>query len=193
MAHYSPLASPVLQIVWPENWIAGNAECPYFMVTVDGVHRFEPKHPKWSKNPQMYSRKHNRSAVNYYELGIAIWEDRLVWISGPHPASMHDGTIFRIPGGRKDKIPAGKRVVADSAYRGSKDVVSLTNPRDTPDVRKTKSRARTRHEGFNKRLKVFESISARFRHGVAQHEVVFEAVCVIAHYQMELGSPLFDV
>jgi hypothetical protein len=92
----SPLTSPVLQIVSLENWIAGNAECPYFMVTLDGVHcdTFEAKHPKWSKNPQMYSHKHNRSAANY-ELGIAIWEDRLIWISGPHPASMHDGTIFQ--------------------------------------------------------------------------------------------------
>jgi hypothetical protein len=60
-----------------------------------------------------------------YELGVAIYSSRLVWIAGPFPASSHDLTIFR--GGRADqepkdpnalffKIPEGKKGIGDSAY-----------------------------------------------------------------------------
>ena len=42
------------------------------------------------------------------------------------------------------------------------------------------------------RLKTFKSISGKFRNGLGKHKD-FEAVCVIAQYQMENGSPLYDV
>ena len=106
---------------------------------------------------------------------------------------MDHPVVYQMPGGLKEKIPAGKKVIADSAYRKSKDVVTTRNPRDDPDVRRLKTRARMRHEGFNGRLKTFKSISGKFRHGLGKHKEVFEAVCVIAQYQMENGSPLYDV
>ena len=55
------------------------------------------------------------------------------------------------------------------------------------------SRARARHETFNGRIKNFGCLDDRFRHGMEKHKICFEAVCVIVQYQLENGSPLFDI
>jgi hypothetical protein len=130
------------------------------------------------------------AAVNY-ELALSIFEDSLVWMSGPHPAGKHDITVFRE--GLKDKIPAGMKGVADNGYRGEKFVLSTSNRLDSKDVRDFKRRARARHESFNGRLKNFQCLEARFRHDIEKHKIAFEAVAVICQYQMENGSRLFDV
>ena len=189
----------VAQIVWPERWNPGNPSVddddnPDFIITVDGVHCLinEPTHPTMSKNPKYYSHKFHQAAVNY-ELGISVFGNQLVWMNGPFPAAEHDITVFRKPQGLKSKIPAGKKVIADKGYRGEKTIVSTPSSHDPPGVRKFKSRARARHESFNARLKNFQSLAVRFRHGVEKHGIVFEAICVICQYQMENGSPLFDV
>jgi len=104
-----------------------------------------------------YSHKFNGAGVGY-ELGIAIYSSRLVWIAGPFPASRHDLTIFR--GGRPDeepkdpealifKIPEGKKGIGDSAYTaeaglGGKMVVSRQE--DSVALKKFKARAKARHE-----------------------------------------------
>jgi hypothetical protein len=49
------------------------------------------------------------------------------------------------------------------------------------------------HETFNSRLKNFHCLDDRFRHGIDKHKICFEAICVIVQYQLENGSPLFDV
>lgn len=165
---------------------------PTFLITVDGVHCQinEPIHPVYSKNPAYYSHKFNNPALTY-ELGVHIFENKLVWISERSPASTHDITVYR--SNLKGKIPAGKRVIADNAYRKESNTVSAPNSQDADELRKFKSRARARHETLNGRLKFFKCLSERFRHGVEKHQVCFEAVCVIVQYQMENGSPLFDV
>ena len=55
------------------------------------------------------------------------------------------------------------------------------------------SRARARHETFNSKIKNFAYLDNRFRHGMDKHKMCFEALCVIAQYQLENGSPLFDI
>jgi O6-methylguanine-DNA--protein-cysteine methyltransferase len=90
-------------------------------------------------------------------------------------------------------IPPGKKVIADKGYRGEKDIISTPSSQDPPELRKFKSRARARHESFNARIKNFRCLDMRFRHGIEKHKIVFEAVCVICQYQLENGSPLFDV
>jgi hypothetical protein len=185
------------KIVWPESWNDGHSllhddDTPIFLITVDGVHcsTCEPTHPTLSKNPKYYSHKFKQAALTY-ELGISVYENKLVWIKGPKPASKHDITVFRSE--LKNKIPSGKRAIGDNGYRGEPNVVSTPSSRDPRELRRFKSRARARHESFNGRIKNFKCLSERFRHGVHKHQICFEAVCVIVQYQLENGSPLFDV
>jgi hypothetical protein len=185
------------KIGWPESWNDGHPllqdnNTPIFLVSVDGVHCTinEPIHPKLSKNPKYYSHKHNQAALNY-ELGVSVYENKLVHMKGPKPASTHDITIYREE--LKNKIPAGKRAIDDKGYRGEPNTISTPSSRDPEELRRFKSRARARHESFNGRIKNFKCLAERFCHGKHKHQICFEAVCVIVQYQLEKGSPLFDV
>lgn len=113
-------------------------------------------------------------------------------MNGPFPAADHDIKIFREKG-LKESIPAGKKIIGDNGYRGENDIISTpNNAHDSAVLRKFKSRARARHESFNRRIKAFHILSETFRHDIEKHRIVFEAVCVICQYQLENGSPLFD-
>ena len=144
-----------------------------------------------SKDPKYYSHKFNEAGLNY-ELGISIFENMLVWLNGPFEAGSPDITVFRTKG-LKDKMPKGKKAIGDKGYRGEKRMISTPNAHDPEELRKFKSRARARHESFNARIKNFRCLDTKFRHGLAKHKVAFEAVCVIIQYQLENGSPLFEV
>lgn len=145
-----------------------------------------------SMNPKYYSHKFKQSGLNY-ELGISVFENKLVWMKGPFKAGKPDINVFREKG-LKDKIPVGKRAIADKGYRGEIGKTSTPNTHDQKDLAKFKSRARARHESFNgRRIKNCACLDVRFRHGVKKHQTVFEAVCVIVQYQLENGSPLFEV
>jgi DDE superfamily endonuclease len=151
----------------------------------------EPKHPTQSKNPKYFSHKFNQAAVGY-ELGLSVFDNRLVWMNGPFPAADHDIKVFREKG-LKEMIPVGKKIIGDNGYRGENAIIRTPNAHDPAELRKFKSRARARHESFNARVKNFRALDMQFRHGVEKHGVVFEAICVICQYQLENGSPLFDV
>lgn len=180
------------KIVWPEEWEDDDA--PIFIYSVDGTHCNvnEPKHPTMSKNPKYYSHKNKKPALTY-ELALSLWEARLVWINGPEKASVHDITVFCSRDGLKEKTPQGKRGIGDLGYRGEKGIISTPNSHDPEDLRKFKSRARSRQETFNARIKFHACLDVRFRHSLEKHEIVFEACCVIVQYQMENGSPVFDI
>jgi hypothetical protein len=192
---HKPLLTTLRQIVWPERWNNdATNEHEILICTVDGVHFgvYEPTHPTLSKNPAYYSHKFNTSAVDY-EIALSVFTHQVVWISGPHPAGVNDITIYRKHAGLKEKIPPGKRVIGDNGYRGEPKTISTPNSHDTPALRKFKGRARARQETFNARIKTFACLSEQFRNGLGRQKIVFEAVCVICQYQMENGSPLFDV
>lgn len=150
----------------------------------------EPIHPVLGKNPKFYSHKFKQAAL-LYELACSIYENKLVWMRGPFKASRHDITQFRSE--LLAKIPVGKKGVGDNGYRGEPNALSTPNLQDPPELRKFKSRARARQESFNARIKVFQCLDQRFRHRIKKHKICFEAVCVIVQYQLENGSPLFDV
>ena len=106
----------------------------------------------------------------------------------------NDNKIFKEKGlGRKLK-KLGKKGIADGGYPGYPSLLSLpNNSHDEPEVRKFKSRARLRHESFNRMLKTFECLSGTFRHGKARLQTCFEACAVITQYKMERGCPLYDI
>lgn len=185
------------KITWPEEWevapdSAEFGQIPIFLVSVDGIHCLvnEPSHGTWSKNPDYYSHKFKRAGLAY-EVAISVFMNRVVSINGPFPASVNDTTIFK--GGVRKKIPSGRQAVVDNGYKGKDPTMSRPNPLDSKAVRQFKGRVRSRQECFNAGLKRFKCLRDQFRHGETKHKVCFEAVAVICQYQMENGSPLFDV
>ena len=87
--------------------------------------------------------------------------------------------------------------MADRGYQSSwpdEQMFALPRPEvDSSELTKFKTRARTRHESFNGRLKFFGCLNQTFHHSWEKHQLVFEAVCVTIQYQMENGSPIFDI
>jgi hypothetical protein len=84
-----------------------------------------------------------------YELAISIYDNALIWISGPHPAGKPDIVVFR-EGGLREKIPLGmKCMIADKGYRGEKQLISTPNSLGVAEVKVLKRCARARHESFN--------------------------------------------
>ncbi len=72
-------------------------------------------------------------------------------------------------------------------------LLSTPNAHASPSVRKFKSRALKRHEKFNNMLKVFGCLSIKNRHTEVKFKICFEAVAVVCHYQLENGSPLWNI
>jgi hypothetical protein len=180
------------KIVWPEEWSDEDTELdlPVFLCTVDGTHCriLEPYHPLYCKDTSYYSHKSKKAGLNY-EVAISVFENRVVWINGPFPANKHDLTIFQEQ--LKKKIPPSRRAIGDRAYADPR--VTTPNPQHSRALQKFLSRARSRQETFNDRLKNFNCLKEVFRHSHNKHKICFEAICVICQYQMENGSPLFDV
>ena len=171
-------------------WDDGGDEV--FLLSVDGVH-FNINEVRTEPDARWCSHKH-KSAGLVYELAISIYKSNIVWIKGPFMAAKHDKTIF-MKEGLYDKMPAGKKAIADRAYKGKKgrDKLAIRNPRDSDCVKEFKKRVRARHENLNARLKSFAILDNRFRHGYKKHKTVLEAVCVCVQYDIEDGHPLFDV
>ena len=182
------------KIVWPEQWNDPSVDSSIFIISVDGTHcpiQEPTKGHKYSKNPKYYSHKFNRAALAY-EVALSIFTSHVVWVSGPFPAGTQDPEIFAMPGGLKDKIRDGKKVIADSAYkRKTLPMISANNFADSPDVRLFKRRVRARQESIFAKMKVFGILTSTFRHGEDFHCVVFEAIAVIIQYKIEV-TPLLD-
>jgi hypothetical protein len=178
------------KIVWPED----NFGNDIWGLTVDGTHAWiqEPEHATWSQDPEYYSHKFNKAGCNY-ELGISISECRLVWMNGPFKAGSNDVSIFKKKGLKAKLMATGKKAIGDGGYSGHSHEISTPNSHDSKAVFKFKSRALKRHEKFNGLTKNFDCLDGRFRHCVDRFKNCFEAVCVIAQYQIENNRPLYDV
>jgi hypothetical protein len=94
-------ALKALKILWPDD----NFGDDIWAITVDGTHCWiqEPQHPSWSQDREYYSHKYNKAGLNY-ELGISLWESRLVWMKGPTKAGGNDLSVFMQEGGLKHKL-----------------------------------------------------------------------------------------
>ena len=124
---------------------------------------------------------------------MSIHDSQIAWINGPFPAATGDLQIFRVPGGLRDSMPPGKRLIGDSGYAGEQPLVTIRNAADSNEVQTFKRRVRARLENINSRIKKFSIRSDRFRHAVEKHVFIFGAVCVLVQFEMNNGHPLFDV
>lgn len=118
-------------------WIDVADDKEIFILTVDGVH-FRINEPRHRPSSRWYSHKSD-SAGLAYEIAISIHENKIVWINGPFMAAEDDRNIFLGHARAKtrpkkldvdgkesdtafdclyDKIPAGKKGIADRLYEG---------------------------------------------------------------------------
>ena len=194
---YRLSAMKELKIRWDER--LDDPETEVFILTIDGTDCkiWERKHPRYNQDKKQCSQKMNHGAAKY-ELGICIRTAKCVWINGPHRGGESDINVL-YKGGLIDKVKKGKKIVADRGYKCANKPevqakISLPNEQyDPKPLNNFKSRARLRHETFNGRLKCFNVLVATFRQGFNKHKFVFEATAVIVQYQMDNGSPIFEV
>ena len=89
--------------------------------------------------------------------------------------------------------------VGDSGYIGEPTKIVLTKDEHSSEFKSFLERAKNRQETFHSRLKSFNILGGRFRHGVNTkdrlrlHKMAVEAVAGIIQYDYENGHPPFDV
>lgn len=123
---------------------------------------------------------------------------------------MHDITVFR--GGDKDtkiedrdqtalyfKLKPGEMLIGDSGYDGEPDKIVITKDEQSDQLKEFLARVKNRQETFHWRLKAFNILGHRFRHGATTekrlelHKLAVWAVAGIIQYDYENGHPPFDV
>ena len=180
-----------------------------YWISVDTV-SFRTQEFRLDPSADWYDFKSNSSGLKY-EFACALRRPEIVWVNGPKPCGLAaDSTMFR--GGKKDDdegdldttalyhmLPKGKKAIGDSGYEGMPEKVTITRDGQSKDLKQFLGRAKNRQESLHTRLKSFNCLYHRFRHGKSTqnkmelHKMCVEAVCVIVQYDMENGSPIFDL
>ena len=179
------------------------------IISVDGVN-FITQEFRLNPDTGYFDHKSHSCGLKY-EFAIAVWTSRCVWINGPYPAGKHhDKALFCGAETMKDpedtwnreallwKIPEGKKAIADSAYEGLPEKVTVKRPGHTVEVFRFLDRAQNRQETYHSRLENYSILYHRFRHGKNSeekkklHRMAVDAVAVIVEYDMKY-HPLFQV
>ena len=133
-----------------------------------------------------------------------------MWLDGCVPPTEADINLFR--GGKADsdkklwdkdalyfQIPEGKRVIADDGLVGEPDKITIASPLHTPELKEYIKLAKACQESLHTRLKSFNILGHRFRHGkntdekMALHKMAVQAVCVVIQFDYKNGNPPFDM
>ena len=167
-----------------------------WIMSVDGTHCLinEPIHPELAQDPAFFSHKHQKLGF-VYELGICLYESRLIWMNGPFKSGQNDNGIFAQRGLKALLKQMKKKALGDKAYNGHQEQCATFNSLDSKELKVFKSRVQMRHETFNGMLKQYACLDHRFRHGVHDEKFAacFEACAVICQYRLENGEPLFEL
>ena len=184
----------------PEEIHINTVDCVNFITQ---EFRLDP-HTKW------FDHKSHSSGLKY-EFAISVWQSRCVWINGPYPAGLcHDKALFCGTKSMEEppetwnrdallfQIPDGKKAIADSAYEGLPEKVTVKRPGHTANVFRFLDRAQNRQETYHSRLENYNILYHRFRHEkntedkMDLHKMAVDAVAVIVEYDMKY-HPLFQV
>lgn len=157
--------------------------------------------PRKIPSSKWYSHKTNGPALTYQVI-LSVREQRVLSVIGPYPAGESDLRVLRKEDGILNKIPPGKRIIADRGYNGERDKIATPNDHDTLVTSHFKDRARARQETFNARLKAFNVLDRPFRHlsksnleenySLNEHKRVFESVSIMVQYDLQYRG-LFDI
>ncbi|KAL7544298.1 hypothetical protein ACHAWF_007685 [Thalassiosira exigua] len=180
-----------------------------FWASLDGV-KFVTNEFGLTPSTTNYNFKSNTAGVGYL-FGLAIEEPRIVCVDGPYNASRSDICIFRGSKNSKEKkehwnenalyfkVPEGKKVVGDGGFAGEPSKITTKSRQHPKEMRDWISRVLARQETLHTRLKSFNIVGHRFRHGNSTekryelHKMALDAVSVIIQYDYENGHPPFDV
>ena len=191
------------KIFWDES--LGDPDKSAFVGSIDctDVRVWEKRaHHTMNIDRSFFSEKFNHAGYKY-ELVMNLLQSKCMSVVGPEKAADHDMKLFRQEAKAKMLAMPGKMLIADSIYKPGQEeeyhdeevgIFAIPSSTDPAELRRFKSRARSRHESFNGRLKFFKFLQDTY-HGtnMEQHGVAFRAICVIIQYQMDNGSPIFEV
>jgi hypothetical protein len=177
-----------------------HADLEYPLI-VDGVHCriFEPgDHPTEPFDSKFSSKKFGKKAALAYEVAVSTTEQRIYSVRGPFPAGeFTDLVMFRDCGLQDWLIKKGKKAFADAIYvKAGKGVSTPCTQYDSKPANQYKRKGRAKVESINSRLKNFGVLNQIFRHKIdrmSKHKTCFQAVTVIVAYQLQSGSPLFEL
>lgn len=148
---------------------------------------------KGKPDPRYYTYKFKRAGLRY-EVGLSLRSETIVWVAGPYlPGVYNDLQIFRM--GLRGMLGNGERVEADDGYlaeapqycRCPSGLASLEAQK------RMRGRLRMRHEAINERLKNFQCLTLRFRHGIEKHSCCFRAIAVITQLALNGGEEFMDM
>ena len=191
--------------------LGGFDEKEVYAFSLDDVH-FLTNEFRLDPSGTWYDFKSNSTGLKY-EFAMSIRRPAIVSIRGPFPCSVHDITMFR--GGKTDEkkdswdrgalyfkmeeLGEGKKGVGDSGYAGEPNKIVTTKECHSRAFKEFLARVKNRQESLFIRLKSFNILSNRFRHGkntrdkMKLHGLVVGAITVIVQYDFENGRPLFSV
>jgi hypothetical protein len=153
----------------------------------------ERKHPTLNQDRKRFTPKHHHAGCKW-QVTMSVHTSKCVHIFGPCRGGMGDKEMLT-ESGVLGLLKNGKIAIVDRGYISKKNrhKLSWPNPQDSKAVNNFKARARLRHEAFNGRMCFFDILSHEFRNSEEKHGIAFLAVATIVQYQMDNGSPLFDV
>lgn len=152
------------KVKWLPHFGEPNSET--FIITVDGTDCkiWELVHSTLRVDPGYKSDKFNKAGLKY-EIAVAVFHNKIVWVNGPFPAGKSKIRIF-CEDGLKQQMPPGKMLIADKGLRTSEadevDVIAFPSSTDSDELMLFKSRARCRHEIVNGLIKDFKVLSQTF-------------------------------
>ena len=126
-----------------------------------------------------------------------IYQERLKQLAAPY--WQHKRNEAGEKKRREDTGPDGEKFVADSGYAGEPDKIVMTRDEQTPEFKEFLARCKNRGETFHWRLKAFNILGGRFRHGTGVenrmelHRMAVDVVVGVIQYDYENGHPPFDV
>jgi hypothetical protein len=177
---------------------------------IDGIH-FTTTEFRLNPSSEWYNFKNGGAGLKY-EFAMAIYRPAIVSRRGPFPASVHDITIFR--GGtadvavkdrdqdalyfRMEQLGGRRKGVGDSGYAGEPTKIVTTNSFQPEDYREFLKRVKDREESLHIRLRAYNVLENRFRHGSGTedkqelHGACVGAITVMTQYDFHNGRPPFQ-
>jgi hypothetical protein len=167
-----------------------------FVCSVDGSHitMNEPRHAELKKDPKWYSHKHGCAGHNV-QIVLSLWDQQCYDFTISRGGTNDKGNVNK--SGLLDKIPDGKQIIVDGGYPGDIEKLSGYNQFDSKELKAFKARAKSRHETFNSRMKIFHVLKHKFEHDKGTFPICMTAVAVLVQYMIEdtkpeSATPLFD-
>jgi hypothetical protein len=184
------------KIVWDRSVDSKDTEV--YAISADGVDfkMWEKKHDIYPIDTKAMSHKFKSCGAKYI-IALSVFRPKCLFIEGPFIGGKGDLDMFRDSGLMQKMKENGKVCIADRGFRSKyaeeRKHFALPDFMDSKPLSNFKSRARCRHETYNRRLKHFECLSITFTNGFVKHGIALRAVAVMVQYQMDNGSPIYCV